>query len=379
MPGLPQKAQEEKMIIDTTLREGLQLYGTFFSLKDKKNIITSLAMAGIEEIEAGWVGGKDIFEIMEWSGGKIDKSTISIWSPCREKEILNAFELGVKRINIGVPGSKKHMKKRLNLDEKGILNQISNVVKLGTGLGMEISIGIEDIAGADSFFINELMDQINLLGGFRIRFSDTRGLLSPMDVSKLVSTFKNRGKLKLGTHFHNDFGMASANSVTALDSGADYTDASILGIGERSGITPLEEIASRLVIVDKTKNYDLMKIRGLCTEISRLANVSIPRTKAFAGSDIFACESGIHVHAMEIDPSLMEPYSPEITGARRKIGIGFKSGKSAIKNSLKKLGINTELIDVDEFTQKIKSESFRQKSPLTIADLKLIMESQVNN
>lgn len=367
------------MIIDTTLREGLQLYGTFFSAKDKKNIITSLAAAGIEEIEAGWVGGKDIFEIMKWCRGKIENSVVSIWSPCREKEIIKAFELGVKRINIGVPGSKNHMKKRLRLDEKGVLNKVSNAVKLATGLGMEVSMGIEDIAGADSCFIKEIMEKIYFLGGFRVRFSDTRGLLSPLDVNKLISSFKDRGNLKLGTHFHNDFGMASANSITALDSGADYTDASILGIGERSGITPLEEIASKLVIVDQTKNYDLLKIRKLCSRISRLANISIPRTKAFAGSDIFACESGIHVHAMEIDPSLMEPYSPELTGGKRKIGIGFKSGKSAVENSLKKLGINTELIDLDEFTQKIKSESFRQKSPLTIGDLKLIMESQANN
>ena len=366
------------MILDTTLREGLQLFGVFFSSSDKKSIIENLAIAGIEEIEAGWTGGEKTEEIFNWCRGKIENSIISIWAPCREKAVKTAFDYGVKRINIGIPGSLSHMEKRLNMEKKGILKLISGTVRAGSLKKMEVSVGIEDIHGSDFDFIEDIIKTVKSSGGFRIRFSDTRGMMSPMLVKELVSSFKSFVDLEIGTHFHNDFGMAAANSITALESGADCTDASILGIGERAGITPLEEIASRLVVVDGDKNYDLKIIRNLCRKVSETADISISRIKPFAGSDIFSCESGIHIHAMEKDPSLMEPFSPELIGGRRKTAVGFKSGKSAVKSMLEKYGICIEDSKLDNFVRCIKQSSFSKKRPLSINEFRLLMENEIN-
>lgn len=363
------------MIIDTTLREGSQLFNTYFSNKEKQNIITSLAYSGVEEIEAGWTGMNNISDVLKWSGPKVENSTISIWAPCRENDIIRAYDYGVKRINIGVPSSPEHISKRLGINNNDLLKKVSMVVRLSSLMGLEVSVGLEDVYGADFDFLLKMIKTIESAGGFRVRFSDTRGLMSPTLVNELLSYFSKETDLKIAVHFHNDFGMATANSVTALESGADYTDASILGIGERAGITPLEEIAARLTFVEKKKSYGMVILRALCKKISELTDVSISRTKAVAGSDIFSCESGIHIHAISKDPSLMEPYSPELIGEKRKTAIGEKSGKYAIKLFFENMGIDTDNFDMNTLTENIRNYSSINKKSFTDKDLSLLTDN----
>jgi homocitrate synthase NifV len=362
------------MIIDTTLREGFQLFNTYFDNEEKKEIIKSLAASGIEEIEAGWTGMKGIDGLFKWSGEKIENSIISVWSPCREKDIELAADYRIKRINIGVPSSKQHIEKRLETTKEELLERVSANVRKASLSGMKVTVGFEDLYGADFDFIKKAIKAVKSNGGFRIRFSDTRGLVSPLMAGDLISFFRNETDLEIGVHFHNDFGLASGNSVAALEKGADYTDASILGIGERAGITPLEEIASRLVVMNRN-NYNLIEIKNLCMKVSKLADIKISRIKAFAGKDIFSCESGIHVHAMGKDPLLMEPYPPELTGEKRKTAIGLKTGKAAVKSLIEKTGIMLKDPQFEMLVENIKNLSLDKKRPLDKNELKLLIES----
>ena len=367
------------MIVDTTLREGSQLFKAYFTGSDRKKIMSSLAEAGIEEIEAGWTGMKGLEEIIGWSGPELGNTVISAWLPCREKDIIEAADMGLKRINLGVPSSGFHIRKRLGKNKEELLEMVSRSVRLAALMGLEVSVGLEDAEGADFHFVTEIIKRIEYEGGFRVRFSDTRGLITPVKVSRLISYFRKITKLKIGTHFHNDFGMACANSYTALEAGADYTDASILGAGERAGITPLEEIASRLVIADKKKGYSLNIIKELCRTVSELAEISVSRIKPFAGSDIFSSESGIHLDAIGKDPSLMEPFSPESLGEKRVKAIGWKSGRSALKTFLAENRINSSESEIEILVDKIRELSFSRKRPLNIEEIKSVAEEALKS
>jgi homocitrate synthase NifV len=132
--------------------------------------------------------------------------------------------------------------------------------------------------------------------------------------------------------------MAAANAVTALECGAAFVDVSALGLGERAGIAPLEQVAAwaRLRRAGGER-YELTVLGELCRLASLAARVPVPRNRPLLGSDVFAAESGLHVHGLLKDPALFEPFAPEAVGASRRVGLGAKSGGAALGAALSRL------------------------------------------
>lgn len=332
------------MLIDTTLREGAQLYGASFSLAERKAIIEGLLAVGIEEIEVGWIGMEGLSDCADiikkyFYDSYNARTSFSVWSPCREPSVKKAAELGFTRVNLGVPVSQKHMSKRLGMNRAELLERVQNVVSYACSLGLEVSVGMEDMSRADRVFSLEVARCAEGAGAFRIRLPDTVGLLNPLEMQELIRFFKSNLSCKVAVHCHNDFGMATANATTALMSGADYADVSVLGIGERAGIAALEEVAAYMNIRQPSMGlcptlYAIHNISSLCTMVAKAAKISPARTKPIVGADIFACESGLHVHGLAKDASLFEPFHPEAIGASRRIAYGEKSGRGALVHAL---------------------------------------------
>ncbi len=358
------------MLIDTTLREGAQLFGAYFDLAARERIALGLLSMGVEEVELGWVGMEDLGELVRRVRPHAGDSSLSFWSPCREADIRKASSLSLDRINIGVPVSDSHIRNRLGIDRDGLRSRLTRTLLLASILGFQyISVGLEDVSRTDPDFALSLAGTAQDLGVSRIRLSDSLGLLSPPETESLVRRFRNELDVDLAVHCHDDFGMATGNALTALKSGADYADASLLGIGERSGIAATEELAAYLSFKEESHAYDIKGIKGLCTFVSRKAGIPVPRNKAVAGSDIFSCESGLHAHALSKSPELFEPYDPGRIGSNRRIEIGGKSGRSAVLEALDHLGLDCSEPEVPRLVQAVRELSWNLKRPLTSCEL----------
>ncbi len=344
-PKLPMEGRDihheqrgDGMLIDTTLREGAQLFGAYFDAAAARRIVAGVAEAGVEEMELGWVGRGDVRGLLDFAGKRAPGMATSLWCPAREADVEAAADLGARRINIGVPASDAHREKRLGATRSQLLSLAARVVRRGRELGLEVSVGLEDASRADVAFALKLARAVERAGAFRVRLSDTVGLLTPDETAALVSRFRKRLRIAVAAHCHNDFGMASANACAALAAGAEYADVSLLGVGERSGVAALEEVAAHLSL-RRGAAYRLDGLRDLCALVSRETGVAVPRTKPVVGRDIFACESGLHVHGVGRDPALFEPYAPETTGAERKTAVGGKSGRASVRMALEELGL----------------------------------------
>lgn len=354
------------MLIDTTLREGAQLFGAYFNLSTRKKIAAGLAEVGIDEIELGWIGQDDLGTLAEYIKDISKDTYLSVWTPCREADIMKASKLPIDRVNIGVPVSDLHIEERLGLDRNGLLHRLSSAIRTAKAFGIEyVSVGMEDVSRADPDFALTVAAHAKNCGASRIRLSDSLGQLTPKSMEKLIETFRNHVKIDTAVHCHDDFGMATANAVTALECGADYTDVSVLGIGERSGIAATEELAAYLALRCGKRRYSTQKIKALCSMVALEAGVVVPRTKAVVGEDIFACESGLHTHALSKSPELFEPYQPESVGISRKLAVGGKSGKAAVKSALKDCGVENDPKDITALTMAVRQLSSRLKRPLT--------------
>ncbi|WP_432738253.1 LeuA family protein [Maridesulfovibrio sp. FT414] len=358
------------MLIDTTLREGAQLFGAYFNVETRMRIADGLMKMGVEEIEIGWVGQEGIIEFAQHLSAVNKNTRLSVWSPCREKDILAASRLPVDRISIGVPVSDLHIEKRLESDRQSMLRKLAAAIRTAKKAGFEyVSVGLEDISRADADFAMSMALHAEVCGASRVRLSDSLGQLTPLAMEKLVSRFRSRITIDIAVHCHDDFGMATANSVTALEAGADYADVSVLGIGERSGIAATEELVAHLALRGGHEGYSTDVLKDVCLLVSAAAKVPVSRTKAVVGTDIFACESGLHTHALSKSPDLFEPYNPESVGISRKLAVGGKSGRAAVRSALNECGVDSSATDLATLTEAVRQLSCRLSRPLTRSEL----------
>ncbi len=329
--------QGETMLIDSTLREGAQAYGVYFGIGAKRRMAGILAASGVDEIECGWLGQDGLAEFVRWARANLPPlekggPALSVWCPCREADVRQAAALGLDRLNIGAPSSSAHREKRLGLSLGGMCERVRSVVATArAGMVPYISVGLEDASRAALPEALALAQAALGAGAARIRVSDTVGVLTPLSTASLIKTFVRELAAPVAFHGHNDLGMATANAVTALECGASFVDVSALGLGERAGIAALEEVAAWLGLrAPAVQAYDLPALRRLCHLAASAAHVPLARNKAIAGADVFAAESGLHVHGLLRDPALFEPFAPEAVGAARRVGVGAKSGGAAI-------------------------------------------------
>jgi homocitrate synthase NifV len=173
-------------------------------------------------------------------------------------------------------------------------------------------------------------------------------------------------------HCHDDFGMATANAVSALGAGADMADVTVLGIGERTGVSRLEEVASFLALRRGVSGLDLLAIREACTLVARAAELPVPRNKPICGRDIFACESGLHAHGMLRDPALFEPFPPGAVGApegARQVRLGAKTGRAAVAAAMDRMGLGGSGDAVGAATERVRRTAASLGRPLTDPEL----------
>ncbi|MBG0789692.1 MAG: pyruvate carboxyltransferase [Desulfovibrionaceae bacterium] len=358
------------MLIDTTLREGAQLFGAYFSIDARKRIIEGLLHLGTDEIELGWVGQEGLEELTAWARPRAGETRLSAWTPCRGEDVRRAARLGVDRVNIGVPVSDLHIERRLGTDREGLLERLARTVLAARLLCIGyVSVGLEDVSRANVDFALRAAEVAQDAGASRVRLSDSLGILCPDTIRTLVARFRDRLDLDLAVHCHDDFGMATANAVTGLAAGADFADASVLGIGERSGIAATEELAAYLTLKEESHAYAIDGVRDLCGFVSQAAGVPIPRTKSIAGQDIFACESGLHAHALSKAPDLFEPFDPARIGADRAVAVGGKSGRSAIRTALERHGLGADGRDIPALVASVRDLAWELKRPLTATEL----------
>jgi 2-isopropylmalate synthase len=170
---------------------------------------------------------------------------------------------------------------------------------------------------------------------------DTVGILTPIMTRDLITDIKESFSIPVSVHFHNDFGLATANTLTAIECGADQAHVTVNGLGERTGNCSLEELVMTLKSAYNVDlGLDTTRLYSLSNLVGRLTGVKMPVNKPIVGDNAFAHESGIHVHGILNNSSTYEPISPEMVGHSRRIVLGKHTGANALKSKLKEYHID---------------------------------------
>jgi len=330
-------------IIDSTLREGEQTPGVRFSQGQRYEIIRQLSLVGVEELELGVASAKNghLQELFAFAR-QITKGrqSLGLWCRCRREDITFAATCRPDVLSLSIPTSDLHISQRLQKDRAWILQTLPRAVAQARDASIPfISLGLEDATRADPEFLCQLARAAADCGVQRLRLADTVGICSPATITAMVKMLRQQSGLPCGVHTHNDFGMATANAIAALEAGASWIDATILGLGERAGNCRLEEAIAFLCLQKGMEHYQTHLLPALCQTVSQAAGIAIARNHPVIGEEIFTCETGLHLHGLTVNPDTYEPYSPNKVGASRTMRFGHKSGKRALCNHLAALGL----------------------------------------
>jgi homocitrate synthase len=213
---------------------------------------------------------------------------------------------------------------------------------------------------------------VDRVGVNRFGIADTVGVATPMHVYQLVSGLRRLVKADIEFHGHNDSGCAIANSVTALEAGATHIDTSVLGIGERNGITPLGGLIARMYAINRDlvkKKYKLKKLRKIDEMVAKMVGVGIPFNNYITGVTAFTHKAGIHAKAILNQPETYEILNPRDFGMTRYISIAHKlTGWNAIKDRAEQLGLTLTDEQIREVTAHVKAIADQKQIDLNDVD-----------
>jgi homocitrate synthase NifV len=365
--------RREFAIIDTTLREGEQTPGVIFSLEEKRRIIDGLVRVGVGEVELGLSSSFHpcVGPLIAYCRNTHPHLKLSLWSRCKKEDIAVAAELCPDLLSLSIPVSDMHLEKRLGKDRTWALATLRSAMNFARDKGMTLSIGFEDASRSDQRFLMAMAQVAEQLGAVRIRLADTVGIASPGQMARLVADLgRGLSTSQLAVHTHNDFGMATANAVAALEAGARYVDTVVLGLGERSGCARLEEIVAYLNLVKGDTRLQTGQLKPLARYVAGITGRTIEGNRPIVGEDIFTCETGLHLQGLRNDPQTYEPFAPEQVGAERKLLLGPKCGRRAIIAHLKGLDSRLATNLPEETVQRVRAEATALRRPLR--DLELL-------
>lgn len=370
-------------IHDVTLRDGEQQAGVEFTPDEKVRIAEALAEAGVQRIEAGLpaVSPADAEAVKRIAKAGLP-SRIFAFSRCMVDDVKRALDAGVDSIVMEIPSSEHIVKYAYKWEYERALELTIESTRFAHENGMFVSFFPIDSTRADITTFLNMIEVIARDGHMdSLALVDTFGVLSPQAAAFMVRKVKERIDKPLETHFHMDFSLGVANTVTAVAHGVGTIQVSVTGIGERAGNTPLEDTAMALkTMYGVDAGIDLTKLYGLSKLVRELAGVPVPPNRSVVGDRLFQVESGIiatwvkNVGSEHLTEAF--PYRPEMVGqSAPQIVLGKGSGLDSVAVWLDKLGLSPANDDQAlAILQEVKSTSLQKKGLLTEDDFRRIAQ-----
>ena len=347
-------------VVDSTLRDGEQTPGIVFSLEEKSILLSRLIDIGVREFEVGIPAMGDDnrrdVSILQRLGNRRGARMLC-WSRCHLSDIESCAGVGASAIHISLPVSDLQMG-IIGLNRTMLLDRLCSSLVFCRGLFDFVSVGAQDATRADSAFLMQYLDTAAQMGANRIRIADTVGCGNPLEINSLFQELRRRfPSVELEFHAHNDFGMATANALCALQGGANGISTTLLGIGERAGNASFETVVvAAKEVLGINFGVNTKGIYPLCRYFARTMNRDIAPSHPIVGEKVLTHESGIHTHGQLAHPRAFQPIEATSVGRTQPPFVfGSHTGRAAVKRVLEKNGQNARIDTLtDIVTRRIK-------------------------
>lgn len=377
------------IVFDTTLRDGEQSPGASMNLAEKMEVAQALADLGVDVIEAGFpIASPGDFLAVQKVAQSIRGPIICGLARCRDADIDRAWE-ALKaaerpRIHVFLATSAIHREHKLRMSKEDIVCRAVEGVRRAAGYCPDVEFSPEDAARTEIDFLCQVVEAAIDAGATTVNIPDTVGYATPAHFGRVIATLRQRvpniDKAVISVHCHNDLGMAVANSLAAVESGAGQVECTINGIGERAGNCALEEVVMALRVRHDVfradTNVNSKRLVPTSRLVSSITGLHVQRNKAIVGQNAFAHESGIHQDGMLKEPTTYEIMRPEDVGlAMTDLVLGKHSGRAALADRAKALGYELSSDQLDAVFARFKVLADKKKE-IYDGDIQVLIEQQ---
>ena len=344
--------------VDGTLREGEQSPGVFFTLQEKTEIALALDRIGVPILDVGMPSiSSEEREAISAIAHLGLKASIGVSIRLKRDEVDQATECDAKEVFIICPVSPLHVRSKLGLDEEGVKRLMGDVIGYADQKGFLINLAAEDATRAEIPFLCEILSLAFHRGARRAFICDTVGVMEPFRMKELVKKLRDRipHEMEMGVHCHNDLGLATANTLAAIEAGANYPSVTVNGIGERAGNPPLHEVVLALEKIFHRRNgIDRLGLYSLSRLVERCSGIFIPPHAPIIGLNAFRHESGIHVDGILKNSQTYKIIDPKEVNRESSFVLGKHTGSQTITHLLGQRGHEANEQELKEILQKVK-------------------------
>lgn len=349
-------------ILDSTLREGEQFAGAFFTLEQRLNIARLLDAIGVALIEVpSPIASPETRQAIEALCGLNTRAQIVAHVRCVEADVQAALALPLYGLNLfyGTSTQLRTFSHGRRIEQ--IIADAVPLIRQVREAGRYVRFSAEDAFRSDLVDLLTVFDAVVAAGVQRIGLPDTVGIAMPGQVERLVRLCTERYPgVGIEFHGHNDTGCAIANTVTALEAGADCLDVTVLGIGERNGIASLSGLIAHLYIhhPDLLAAYDLTRLPELDRYVARCLDFTIPFNTPITAPGAFTHRAGVHTKAVLHNPHAYEALNPDDFGLTRNLDVGSRfTGRYAVGHRVAALGLQLTKDELIQLTNMLKEQA----------------------
>lgn len=368
---------------DTTLRDGEQMPGASLHPAQKLRIAEALAEVGVASIDAGFPAcGRSEIEAIQMIVRSVKRPSISALCRTLKGDIDAAWEAlsearpDKRSISLFAGTSPLHREYKLRKSVPELLALVRDSVEYGRQRFPIVAFSAEDASRTEPDVLCGFYREAIDAGARVIGFPDTVGILTPDLVRRQIRAVQdgvpNLNRAMLAVHFHNDLGLATANTLAALQEGVSIVQCTVNGIGERAGNTALEEVVMALSLHGAAMGLSTTiatdKLWRLSRLTAELTGIPLPANKPVVGANVFATEAGIHQDGLLKNPDTYLPFRPERVGAPGvTLTLGKHSGRAAFAEKLAAMDMVLDENEFDRVVELVKSspkEAFNDEALL---------------
>jgi len=357
---------------DTTLRDGEQMPGATLEPDDKVQIALALEKLGVHSLDAGFPASSSAdVEAIKKMVGLVRKPVLT--ALCRSlsadidaaDEALDGNPVHKRGVSIFCGTSPTHRKDKLRKSKREVLKIITDSIAYAADRFAIVAFSPEDASRTELDFLLEVYREAIAAGATTIGFPDTVGFLTPEAARNMIRRMQDGipdiNRVLLAVHFHNDLGLAVANTLACIQEGVNVVQCTVNGLGERAGNAALEEVAIALDLHQKQyqrkTKLDLTQLSSVCQLVSNLTGIPLATNKPVAGSNIFATEAGIHQDGLLKNIDTYLPFRPERVGVDGvRFVLGRHSGKRAIAHRTAEMGHQLDDQQLEQVLHAIKAQ-----------------------
>jgi len=383
--NLPPRLPDKVFMWDETLREGVQTPTTFLTYVEKVKFAKMMDELGVAIVTVGFPGisEEEKNSVRKIANEGFQQTSLAATARILKSDVDACLECGIREIPIFTPFNGLNLQYRLKLSKEQVLQKTVESIEYAKKHGVKVDFVLEDGTRTPFEDILQIFQTAAKAGADRLVIADTVGFMRPLSMKYLISHIREalqglKKEIPLSIHCHNDFGLATANSLAAVEEGVTYVHTCIAGLGERAGCTPLEEVVSALeLLYDIDTGVDLNKLYRLSQLAEKTFALPIQFHKPIIGENAFAHEINDRTQDVKTQPIIFEPFPPEIIGRESQFYLGRHAGKNLIEARLTEGGIKASPVQVEEIVRRMRRlhESIdKGEAQMTFYQIKKLMK-----